>query len=87
MRQALVALRRGQREAAAHSLMEGLALAQAMPYPSAEAHLLHPDGVLHVQHGDAEAARARLQAASAISTRLGARMDTERAEQILVSIV
>jgi tetratricopeptide (TPR) repeat protein len=55
---ALVALRRGQREEAARSLEEGLALARAMPYPYAEARLLHLAGALHAERGAAEAARA-----------------------------
>jgi tetratricopeptide (TPR) repeat protein len=76
--QALIALRREQWGAAARSLAEGLSLARGLPYPYAEARLLHLDGLLHVQQGEPEAARERLEAARAIFARLGARMDLAR---------
>jgi hypothetical protein len=73
--QALIALRRGQWDQPACSLEEGLARARAMPWPHAEARLLHLGGLRHVQHGEPEAARARLAAAQAIFARLGAWRD------------
>jgi tetratricopeptide (TPR) repeat protein len=81
--QTIVALRREQWDRAARSLEEGLALAQALPYPHAEARLLHLGGLLHVQQEEVESARERLEAARAIFARLGARMDRERVEQAL----
>jgi len=54
--QALVLLRREQWDEAARSLAEGLALARAMPYPYAEARLLHLDGTLRAQQGEGAAA-------------------------------
>ena len=60
-----------------------MALARSMPYPYAEARLLHMYGRLHIQKGEPQAAREQLEAARAIFARLGARMDTERVEQAL----
>jgi tetratricopeptide (TPR) repeat protein len=81
--QALVALRRERFEAASRSLEEGLELARGMPYPYAEARLLHVQGALHGQQGELEAAREQLEAARAIFARLGARVDSERVEREL----
>jgi tetratricopeptide (TPR) repeat protein len=83
--QALVALRRGQWDEAASSLEEGLELARGMPHPYAEARLLQVYGALHAQTGE-PAARACLEEARAIFTRLGARMDTERVDQALAGL-
>jgi transposase/transcriptional regulator with XRE-family HTH domain len=80
---ALSALHRERWDEAAGSLEEGMALVRAMPYPYAEARLLHLDGLLRVQRGEPGAARERLEAARAIFARLGARMDLERVEQAL----
>jgi len=67
-------------------LEEGLTLAHSMPYPYAEAHLLHVYGAMHAQRGEPEPARERLEAALAIFRRLGARKDAERVEQALADL-
>jgi tetratricopeptide (TPR) repeat protein len=84
--QALVATRQGRWAEAAQAFDEGLTLARRMPYPYAEARLLHGYGGMHVQKGEPEPARERLEAALAIFRRLGARKDAERAEQTLASL-
>ncbi len=99
--QALVALRQGRRldrdslqaaggqsprVEAARSLAEGLALARAMPYPYAEARLLHVAGALHAQQGEPEVARERWEAAQAIFHRLEARRDAAQVDEALASL-
>jgi tetratricopeptide (TPR) repeat protein len=79
----MIAIRQKRWAAAGHSLEEGLALARSMPYPYAEARLLHVYGCLHIQKGEPEAARERLAAARALFLRLGARTDVARAQQAL----
>ena len=79
--QALVAVRRGQRDSATRSVEEGLELARHMPYPYAEARLLHVYGRLHVQKREPQAAQERLEAARALFRRLGADKDAEWVEQ------
>jgi transposase len=81
--QTLIALPHEQWTEAARSLEEGLALARSMPYPYAEARLLHVYGRLHSQKGEPQAARERLEAARAIFARLGARTDAGQVEQAL----
>jgi tetratricopeptide (TPR) repeat protein len=81
--QALIALRWEQWEQATRYLQEGLSLARAMPWPYAEAQLLHLGGLLHVAQGEPEAARDRLAAALAIFSRLGARRDGAQLGQAL----
>jgi hypothetical protein len=63
--------------------VEGLTLARAMPYPYGEARLLRLDGLLQLQRAKPEAARERLEAARAIFARLGAGLDTQRADLAL----
>jgi hypothetical protein len=63
---------------AARSLEEGLALARSMPYPHGEGRLLQVYSLLHARKGEPAQAQARLDAALAIFTRLGARTDMER---------
>jgi tetratricopeptide (TPR) repeat protein len=84
--QAMVATRQGCWAEAQQALEEGLALARGMPYPYAEARLVHVSGALHVQKGEAEPARERLEAALAIFRRLGARKDAESVEQALADL-
>ncbi len=84
--QALLALRREQWEAAAHSLEEGLTLACAMPYPYAEARLLHVHGQMHAQKRELQLARRRLEAARALFAHLGARADVLNAERALAAL-
>jgi tetratricopeptide (TPR) repeat protein len=83
---AMIALRQEHWPEAEQALEEGLALTRRMPYPYAEAHLLHVYGEMHAQKGEAEPARERLEAALAIFQRLGARKDVERVEQALSTL-
>ena len=66
------------------ALDEGLALARTMPYPFAEARLLHLCGELHSATG--EPARERLAMALSIFQWLGARKDAERARQAITEL-
>jgi tetratricopeptide (TPR) repeat protein len=77
--------RQGCWEEAILALEEGVALARAMPYPYAEARLLAEYGQLHVERGQPEPARERLEAAPTIFRRLGTRKDAERTEQLLAA--
>jgi tetratricopeptide (TPR) repeat protein len=81
--QALVALRRGVAAEAGCALDEGLALAQHMGYPYAEARLLGVYGRLHSVQGERGSARERLEAALAVFRRLGARKEIEQIESML----
>jgi tetratricopeptide (TPR) repeat protein len=66
---------------AAAAFEEDLALGQRMPYPYAEATALFEWGSLDAASDDPGQARARLEDALAIFTRLGARKDVERTER------
>jgi tetratricopeptide (TPR) repeat protein len=81
--QALIALRQEHWVEAARSLEEGVALARSMPYPYAEARLLHVDGQLHAVLGEPGLARERLEGVRALFQRLGAQRDILRVEQAL----
>src|SRR5262245_29193503 len=59
--QALVALRRERWDEAASSLAEGLALAQEMPYPHAEARLLQVSERLRALRGEPGATQGIVQ--------------------------
>jgi len=80
---ALVETRRGLWLEAERTLHEGLALARPMPYPFAEARLLHAYGVLHHEKGEPRQARACLDEALTIFRRLGARAEAARAQRAL----
>jgi tetratricopeptide (TPR) repeat protein/DNA-binding XRE family transcriptional regulator len=84
--QAMVFTRQHRWIAAAQSLEEGLTLAKRMPYPYAEARLLHVYGEMHAQRGEPPRARERLEAALAIFRRLGARKDVEHVEQVIANL-
>jgi Tfp pilus assembly protein PilF len=84
--QATVAIRLEHWEKADATLQEALALARSMPYPYAEARLLHVYGQMHMAKGEPGPARERLEAALAIFRRLGARKDAERSEQALAEL-
>jgi putative transposase len=73
-------------EEAAAILHGALAQAQAMPYPYAQARLLQVQGRLHLQRGESDLARARLDAALAIFRRLGAHKDVEWVSQAIDSL-
>ena len=79
--QVLIAMRREQVDLATYSLVKGLTLARAMPYTYGEARLLHLDGLLQLQLAKPEAARERQE--KVIFSRLGARMDNQRADLAL----
>jgi transcriptional regulator with XRE-family HTH domain/tetratricopeptide (TPR) repeat protein len=83
---AMVLTRQEHWAEAEQSLEEGRALARAMPYPYAEARLLHAYGEMHAKRGDGEAARERLEAALTIFRRLGALWYVERVERELVNL-
>jgi len=85
--QALVALRQEDDDAAARALEEGVALARGIPYPYAEARLLHVDGRRRASAGRTGPAREQLEAARAIFRRLDARRDAARVEQDSASLV
>jgi uncharacterized protein HemY len=80
----LVAIRQGRWAEAEQDLKEGIALAQEMPHPYAEARLLQVDGQRHAEQGEPDQAQARLEAALAIFRRLGAVADARRAERTLL---
>ena len=84
--QGMVATRWERWEEAVSALEEGLAVARAMPYPYAEARTLETYGALHRAQGEADAARARLEAARAIFNQLGARKDAARVEQAIAGL-
>ncbi len=90
---ALVSCRAGRRAEAVSLLDEGLALARAIPYPFAEARLLHVYGEVEAMatdgpHGPhaAHVARERLEAALALYERLGARKDAADAREDLAAL-
>jgi tetratricopeptide (TPR) repeat protein len=83
--QALVASRQGRWEETRTAVEEGLTLARSMPYPYVEARTLWAVGLLHVQKGEPEPAREKLEAALAIFRRLGACKDVEQTEQLLAT--
>jgi tetratricopeptide (TPR) repeat protein len=84
--QSLVAMRQGLWDEAMQALDEGVALARSMPYPYAEARLLHVYGAMHLQKGEPEPARERLEAALTVFRRLGARREVERVEQAIAGL-
>jgi uncharacterized protein HemY len=71
---------------AAAALEEGIALARSMPYPYAVALLLHLYGDLHIEKGEPELARERLQMALLLFRQLGARRDIRQARLALESL-
>lgn len=93
---AMIALRQGDWVAAEASLEEGLSLARVMPYPYAEARLLHIKGqvraVNHVTQSAGEvltgtSADDQLTAALVIFQRLGAHRDVAEVERDLEALV
>jgi hypothetical protein len=84
----MVLVRQGHWAAAADTLAEGLALAQApsFRYPVFEACFLHIWGQLHLSRGERTVAREGLEAARAIFQRLGARPFVAQVEQDLATL-
>jgi hypothetical protein len=68
-------LDRGCWQEAQCTLDEALMLARGMPYPYAEARLLHVCAEPHAQRREDDAAREKLAAAQALYQRLGAHSD------------
>ncbi len=81
--QGLVAIHQQRWAAAEGNLEEGVALARSLPYPYAEARLLHAYGQLHSANGRPERARDSLEAALVTFKRLGAREDARRTARAL----
>jgi tetratricopeptide (TPR) repeat protein/DNA-binding XRE family transcriptional regulator len=81
--EALVAIRQGRWAEAEQDLKEGIALAQEMPHPYAEARLLRADGQRHAEQGEWDQAQVRLEAALAIFRQLGAIVDARLVERAL----
>ena len=84
--QGLVALRQERWDDAVRVLEEAVSLACRMRYPFGEARVLHVYGLLHARREEPGPARRRLQAALAICTRLGARLDAERIERVATTL-
>jgi predicted negative regulator of RcsB-dependent stress response len=84
--QARVRGQQGQVAEATQAVEEGIALARDLPYPYAEARLLCVHGHLHLQQGNTDAARQRLEAALAIFHRLGACKDADRVEHEVAAL-
>jgi tetratricopeptide (TPR) repeat protein len=84
--QGMVCTREGRWGEARRAFADGLALARSLPYPYAEARLLHMSGLLHVQTREPAPARAQLEAARALFERLGARRESMLVEQALASL-
>jgi tetratricopeptide (TPR) repeat protein len=83
---ARLALRQGRGPEAEQILAEALALAQAMHTPYEEAQTLYLSGLLHLQQGETQPARERLEAALDICTKLGERLYAEQVEQALAGL-
>jgi transcriptional regulator with XRE-family HTH domain/tetratricopeptide (TPR) repeat protein len=81
--EALVALRRHQHAKAAGALAQGLALAQSIPCPYAEAKLRYVAGQVHLAEGSVQQAREELSAALAICDQLGERLYRPYIERML----
>ncbi len=84
--QARLALRQGRGPEAEEALAEALALSQAMHTPYDEAQTLYLSGLLHLQQGETQPARERLEAALAILHRLGERLYAPQIEQALANM-
>jgi tetratricopeptide (TPR) repeat protein/transcriptional regulator with XRE-family HTH domain len=84
--QALVAMCRQQWAEARRSLEEALSVARSMPYPYAEARLLHVAGLLHLRRGELQPAQEQLVEARTIFQRLGAGREAEQYERALAGL-
>jgi tetratricopeptide (TPR) repeat protein len=76
----------GRLDAAARTLTDGLALAQAMPWPYAEARLRYARARAWSEHGQRSTAAQDLELALAIFRRLGARPYLDKAEQLAAGL-
>jgi predicted ATPase/DNA-binding XRE family transcriptional regulator len=84
--QAQMLIEQDQWQEAAAVLEEALTLAQAMPYPHAEAKALSVYGRLHQRRGEPALARERWQAGLAICQRLGERLYAQQMEEALARL-
>jgi len=84
--QGMVLARQGQREEATGIFEEGAALSRSLPYPYAEARILHQLGVLEQEQGNPARARERLEEALKIYQRLGAKKDVQQLERVLATL-
>jgi hypothetical protein len=84
--QVRLALRQGRWQEAEHALAEALALCQAMRTPYEEAQTLYLSGLLHLQRGETQPARERLEAALAICGQLDERLYARQIEQALAKL-
>jgi transcriptional regulator with XRE-family HTH domain/tetratricopeptide (TPR) repeat protein len=82
----MVAARRSQWSDAQVALEEALALSQAMPYPYAQARILHTFGLMHLQRRQLELADQSLRAARDICARLGEHLYSKHIAEHLVDI-
>lgn len=71
---------------AAGTLEKALALVRPMPYPYAEARILHEYGTLYIRKEEPDRARERFRAALDIFRRLGASKDAGRTERALLAL-
>jgi sugar phosphate isomerase/epimerase len=86
---ARLALSEGRWDEGLRALEQAVTLAQAMPYPYAEAQARYVAGLLHRargEPGDAGAARQAFTDALALLTRLGERFYAERVERDLAQL-
>jgi tetratricopeptide (TPR) repeat protein len=81
--QSLLAQQQGHTQMAKDALERAFNLGRAMSSPYDEAKTLYFHGMLHLQRGDIQRARARLQQALDICARLGERLYAEHAERAL----
>jgi tetratricopeptide (TPR) repeat protein len=84
--QARLAIRQGREPEAELALEEALALSQAMRTPYEEAQTLYLSGLLHLQQGETQPARERLETALALCTQLGERLYARQIEQALAKL-
>jgi tetratricopeptide (TPR) repeat protein len=80
---ALIAAKQRRWDAAATDVVRAIEMAQAMPYPHAEAKALYVYGLLHAAKGEPKRACKRYQAALAICERLGEGLYRPHIEQDL----
>jgi tetratricopeptide (TPR) repeat protein len=84
--QARLALRQGRGQEVEEALAQALSLSQARGLPYEEAQTLYLYGLLHLQQGETQPARERLEAALAILHRLGERLYAEQVERALARL-
>jgi hypothetical protein len=79
-------MRQGRWEEAQGAVQEGLVLTRRLGYPYGEGRILQVAGELQSGIGRPAAARERLAEALAIFRRLGAGLEAERTERLLVIV-